>query len=101
MTKKRTIPGNLDVYLGTGQGESKEPGSGGTGKKVEDRPVSFGARVRGSVLERLRDAVYWEHTTIGEVVERALERELDRMEKKRGSAYEGRPAPLRTGRPVR
>jgi hypothetical protein len=102
---KRTVPGNLDVYLGTEKPERKVGRSTKTdeigGGEEPDVVVSFGARIRAVTLERLRDAVYWERSTIGEIVDRAIERELERMEKRRGEPYERRPGKLRAGRPAR
>lgn len=104
--RKGTIPADVaDAYLG-----------GGTAAKVEDSPrrgavervkepgegrVSFATQLPERVVERVRDAAYWDRQTVAEIVERALEREVSRMEKERGTAYERRPGRLRAGRPVK
>lgn len=110
MAKKGTIPAEMaDMYLGVkGSEKSAEPvkgtgkvGSTTTGEESGERLISFATQLPVELVERLRDAAYWERATLGEIVGRALGREIDRMEKARGSGYERRPGRLRAGRPAK
>lgn len=53
------------------------------------------------LVERVRDAAYWERLTIGEFLEQALREHLAGLEEKRGSAYPKRTAELTKGRRLR
>jgi hypothetical protein len=52
------------------------------------------------LIERARDAAYWERATLAGIVVQALSDALDRMEKERGEPYPPRKSQLRGGRPV-
>ncbi len=52
------------------------------------------------LIERARDAAYWERATLAGIVVQALGDALDRMEAERGEAYPPRKGELRGGRPV-
>lgn len=52
------------------------------------------------LLERARDAAYWDRTTLASILVNALADALDRMEKERGEPYPPRASELRGGRPV-
>jgi hypothetical protein len=51
------------------------------------------------LIERARDAAYWDRTTLTGIVVQALADALDRMEKGRGEPYPPREGELRGGRP--
>lgn len=52
------------------------------------------------LIERARDAAYWERATLAGIIVEALSDALDRMEKERGEPYPPRKSELRGGRPV-
>ena len=52
------------------------------------------------LIERARDAAYWDRSTLTGIMVTALAEALDRMEKGRGERYQPRPGELRGGRPV-
>jgi hypothetical protein len=52
------------------------------------------------LIERARDAAYWDRTTLAGIIVQALADALDRMEKGRGEPYPPRAGELRGGRPV-
>ncbi len=52
------------------------------------------------LIERARDAAYWDRTTLTGIIVQALADALDRMEKGRGEPYPPRNGELRGGRPV-
>ena len=52
------------------------------------------------LIERARDAAYWDRLTLAGIVVQALTDALDRMEKERGVPYPPRAGELRGGRPV-
>jgi hypothetical protein len=52
------------------------------------------------LIERARDAAYWDRTTLAGIIVQALADALDRMEKERGEPYPPRHGELRGGRPV-
>lgn len=52
------------------------------------------------LIERARDAAYWERATLSGIIVQALADALDRMEQERGEAYKPRASELRGGRPV-
>jgi hypothetical protein len=52
------------------------------------------------LIERARDAAYWDRTTLTGIMVQALAEALNRMEKGRGEPYPPRHSPLRGGRPV-
>lgn len=52
------------------------------------------------MIERARNAAYWERATLSGIIVQALADALDRMEKERGEPYPPRTNELRGGRPV-
>ena len=52
------------------------------------------------LIERARDAAYWERVTLSGIIVQALADALDKMERERGDAYPPRQSELRGGRPV-
>lgn len=52
------------------------------------------------LLERARNAAYWDRTTLASILVQALADALDRMEQARGEPYPPRQSELRGGRPV-
>jgi hypothetical protein len=52
------------------------------------------------LIERARNAAYWERATLTGIVVQALADALDKMEADRGEAYPPRTNQLRGGRPV-
>ena len=54
------------------------------------------------LIERARNAVYWTPgLTLAGLAQEALEQFLDQMENERGEPFPPRPAPLKTGRPLK
>jgi len=58
-------------------------------QRKRDRKLN--AYVAPETRERLKRAAYWERTHQAEIVERAITRELDRLEKQRGKPYPPQP----------
>jgi ribosome-binding protein aMBF1 (putative translation factor) len=52
------------------------------------------------LIERARNAAYWDRTTLAGIMVQALADALDRMEQGRGEPYAPRASQLRGGRPV-
>lgn len=52
------------------------------------------------LIERARNAAYWDRTTLAGIMVQALADALDRLEQARGESYPPRQSPLRGGRPV-
>ena len=52
------------------------------------------------LIERARDAAYWDRDTLAGIIVQALSDALDRKEKERGEPYPPRKGELRSGRPV-
>jgi hypothetical protein len=52
------------------------------------------------LIERARNAAYWDRLTLAGIVVQALAEALDRMEQERGEPYPPRIGELRGGRPV-
>lgn len=52
------------------------------------------------LIERARDAAYWDRDTLAGIIVQALADALDRKEKERGEPYPPRASQLRSGRPV-
>ena len=50
-----------------------------------------GDSVSPETRERLQNAAYWERIPQADIVDRAIAREIDRMEKRRGEPYQPRP----------
>jgi hypothetical protein len=67
-------------------------------RKAKSEKISLPIPVE--LIERVRDAAYWERMTLASIIEEALTDKLDRMEKGRGAPYEPRTGKLHTGRPL-
>jgi hypothetical protein len=52
------------------------------------------------LIERARDAAYWDRDTLAGIIVQALADALNRKEKERGEPYPPRKGELRSGRPV-
>jgi hypothetical protein len=52
------------------------------------------------LIERARNAAYWERATLTGIIVQALADALDKMEQERGEAYQPRASELRGGRPI-
>jgi hypothetical protein len=52
------------------------------------------------LIERARNAAYWDRLTLTGIIVQALTDALDKMEKERGEPYPPRASELRGGRPV-
>ena len=69
---------------------------------AEGNKVTLSIRFPPELLERARTVVYYTPgETLGSLVERAVLRELDKMERSRGEPYPDKRGPLKTGRPIR
>jgi len=107
---KRDFLDPAENYIG-GMAD-QAPGETPRRRKAEPKPptpkrqtVTFHLPV--DLIERARDTVYAlsgppEQLTLAGVVSQALERELERIEKKhnKGKPFPSRKGPLRTGRPL-
>ncbi len=72
--------------------EAQEPG----------RKERMTVLVPAALLSRARDAVFWSPgLTMAALVEQAVEREIERLEKKRGEPFPKRKSAIRTGRPIK
>ena len=80
--KEAKQAGRLDAALNQARKirESEQPK-----KKQERQPVSF--RLDPELVSRLRAAAYWTQENTGAIVTRALDREIDRLEKKAGAPF--------------
>ena len=62
----------------------------------------FTLRLPGTLIDRARNAVYWTPgLTLAELTERALHKEVARLERERGTPFAKRPGRLKAGRPIR
>ena len=62
----------------------------------------FTVRLPGALIDRARNAVYWTPgLTLAELTERALDKEVARLERERGKPFTKRPGRLKAGRPIR
>jgi hypothetical protein len=52
------------------------------------------------LIERARDAAYWDRDTLAGIIVQALADALERKEQERGESYPPRKGNLRSGRPV-
>jgi len=52
------------------------------------------------LIERVRNAAYWDRLTLTGIIVQALTDAMNRMEKERGEPYPPRTSELRGGRPV-
>jgi hypothetical protein len=70
-------------------------------KEVKEARVQIPVKLRPSVVERMKDAVYWTwpEWTMGTLLEAALEEKLRRLERARGERFLPREGPVPTGRP--
>ena len=78
-------------------GESK-PAKPLPARKVATEKVSTIYPV--DLIERARNAAYWDRSTLAGIIVQALNDALDRMEEQRGEPYPPRKNDLRGGRPV-
>lgn len=60
----------------------------------------FGGLVDETVADRARDAAFWERIPIGVLLEKALMFYIYELERRRGSPFPPRPAPVQRGRPL-
>ena len=80
----------------------EQPPAPPVGKPVAAKPVTEKITTPFPVelIERARDAAYWERVTLTSIIVQALTDALDKMEQGRGEAYQPRQSELRGGRPV-
>ena len=72
-----------------------------TQQPAEGNKVTLSIRFPPELLERARTVVYYTPgETLGSLAERAILRELERMERSRGEPYPDKRGPLKTGRPI-
>lgn len=61
-------------------------------------------RIEADILDKLKDAAYWERTTLTDVANEAIAEKLRRLEERNGGPFPKRPRELRNlkaGRPTR
>lgn len=92
--------GDPYAFIGTPTKQEEPPAS------VPSAPVQKATTEKITIpfphdlIERARNAAYWDRLTVTGIVVQALTEALDRMEKERGEPYAPRTSELRGGRPV-
>jgi hypothetical protein len=80
-----------------------EPSPASTTKPAEDAEPpkeKISVMLPAAMVERLKDAAFWERMTVASIVERGLIPVLANLERKNGGAYEKRNRELKPGRPA-
>jgi ribosome-binding protein aMBF1 (putative translation factor) len=105
-SKRSTISNDPYAFIGTPnppQGRSRpqesqapEPPPPATKPVMEKITTPYPVEL----IERARNAAYWDRTTLAGIMVQALADALDRMEQGRGEPYPPRQSELRGGRPV-
>jgi ribosome-binding protein aMBF1 (putative translation factor) len=109
-------PYSEDPYAFIGSPTKKEPSAAAKPSPQESEPISKPAPETQAakklatekistlypveLIERARDAAYWDRDTLAGIIVQALSDALDRKEKERGESYPPRKGELRSGRPV-
>ena len=109
-------PYSEDPYAFIGSPTKKEPSAAAEPPSPEPEPISKPTTAPQAVkkpasekistlypvelIERARDAAYWDRDTLAGIIVQALSDALDRKEKERGEPYPPRKGELRSGRPV-
>lgn len=109
-------PYTEDPYAFIGSPSKKEPSAAPEQAPPEPQPVKMTAPEPQAVrkaatekistlfpvelIERARDAAYWDRDTLAGIIVQALSDALDLKEKQRGETYPPRKSELRSGRPV-
>ena len=125
--EKSTIPQNKDPLAGVSYSQPKpQPpidslisdttkeataeAAPETGKKTEVKPEESSASpsqqkgkvtvlVSNDLLERLRNAAWWQRRTLATLAEEGLRLVVERLERQHGGPFEPREEDLKTGRP--
>ena len=121
--EKSTIPQNRDPLAGVSYSqppidslisdttkEAKAEAAPETGKKTEGKPEESSASageqkgkvtvlVSNDLLERLRNAAWWQRETLATLAEEGLRLVVERLERQHGGPFEPREEALKTGRP--
>ena len=125
--EKSTIPQNKDPLAGVSYSqprpqppidslisdttkEAKAEAAPETGKKTEGGPEESSASpnqqkgkvtvlVSNDLLERLRNAAWWQRKTLATLAEDGLRLVVERLERQHGGPFEPREEDLKTGRP--
>lgn len=58
-------------------------------------------QISSSTIDRVKDVVYWNRSTIAQFVEEALEVAIKRAEKENGKPFDKRRSELKPGRPTK
>lgn len=58
-------------------------------------------QISKDTIERVKDCVYWNRSTVAQFVEEALEAALKKAEKENGSPFDRRRSELKPGRPTK
>lgn len=71
-------------------------------KAPEERPrkEKITVVIPDDLLERLRNAAYWQRASLATLSEEGLRHVIDKLERQNGGPFEPRPEPLRSGRPL-
>jgi hypothetical protein len=101
----------LDNLISPINGQSVDTASETAKKQISQKQESLPERSRikermtvqidQSVIQRVKDVVYWERLTVAQFTEEALETALKRLEKLKGEPYPKRKAELKPGRPIK
>ncbi len=125
--EKSTIPQNKDPLAGVSYSqpkpqppidslisdttkEAKAEAAPETGKKAEVKPEESSSPpspqrgkvtvlVSNDLLERLRNAAWWQRKTLATLAEEGLRLVVERLERQHGGPFEPREEDLKTGRP--
>lgn len=74
------------------------------GKKAAEPPPArerLTVQLPAEIVERARDAAFWERTTVTDIVEQGISIVLDKLEQRRGEPFTTRSSGLKVGRPVK
>jgi uncharacterized protein (DUF4415 family) len=121
--EKSTIPQNKDPLAGVSYSQPRPPidslisdttkeaeAAPETGKKTEVKPEESSPSpsqqkgkvtvlVSNDLLERLRNAAWWQRKTLATLAEEGLRLVVERLERQHGGPFEPREDDLKTGRP--
>ncbi len=99
-SKRSAIGANpLDAYLTPAK--ERQPAASPARAQASARKVRTTFHLSESLVDRLRNAVYWSPgLTLAELAETSLRDALSALEKKRGKPFPQREKDLKGGRPV-
>jgi hypothetical protein len=111
--RQSTISHDPYAFIQTSQPAQAEQGGPVVRQREEEPPAQRPAEAAKTVqtekittpfpvdlIERVRNAAYWERLTLTGIIVQAVNEAIERMEKERGEAYPPRKADLKGGRPI-